>query len=183
MKFSMRFRKGVTLIELLIVISIIGIMTGISIVSLSGGRIEKELQAEANHLVAIIREAQNNALTGKQPTAGTTVCGWGLYVSTDDPQTNYIMYYNAESDCLAADKYYDFGASPISGNYSLKNGVKFDPAGITTKDTYFTIPHATPYEDGLDFDGNLQIQLIKGSRDYYVCVYQGGVVEAEKNGC
>lgn len=168
--------------ELLIVISIVGIMLTVSLISMSQGRIEKELQVEANQLMAVIREAQNNALTGKK--ASDNVCGWGIYVSaaaTDD----YEMYYNTTTNCSSDTKNYDSGGvSNILGNYSLKNGVTF-PASGGKKDIYFTIPHAIPYDDGGAITGNIQIQLTKGDRDYYVCVYEGGLIEAKKSesGC
>ena len=58
-------KKAFTLIELLIVIAIIGIMSSVVFVSMQNSKTETELKVAAREVAAAIREAQNNALTGK----------------------------------------------------------------------------------------------------------------------
>lgn len=67
-------QKGVTLIEMMVVIAIVGIMTSVTLVSLSGAKVRKELQAAGNELASVLREQRNNALTGNVGT-GNDSCG------------------------------------------------------------------------------------------------------------
>jgi len=109
-------RKGFSLMELLIVIAIIGIMTAVLLVNLSGSRSQKQVEAAAREVAAAIREAQNNALTGKNVTTGCS----------------YIFTYNSGSS--------SYGISSCSNiNYTLSNGVIFNNGNNFT----FSVPFGT----------------------------------------
>lgn len=74
--------SGFTLIEVVIVIAIVGISSGIILASMtSSQRVERETETAARKFAALVREAQNDALTGKQLVASTDPCyyqiGWG----------------------------------------------------------------------------------------------------------
>jgi prepilin-type N-terminal cleavage/methylation domain-containing protein len=102
---TFRYLKGVTLIELLVVIAIIGIMTSVTIVSLSGARTNKALETAAREVASVVREEQNNALTGKNLDANSQ-CGidW-------------------------ADSSSDYSARCPDRSYTLDGGVRFSGAG------------------------------------------------------
>jgi prepilin-type N-terminal cleavage/methylation domain-containing protein len=119
---KLKNKKGMSLIELIVVIGIIGIMATVSIVSLTKARNETAVEGELDKLVAVIREAQNYALTGKQ---ASSEC-YKYQVSTVSP------------------KVYKLGNSPgpgctINSSFNLENGVKFKETSNLT----FENPHAT----------------------------------------
>ena len=69
-------RKGFTLIEILVVVAIIGIAAGIILVSVGSGRTQKEVEGDARRLVGMLRELQNDALSGKQVVSGRVSCAF-----------------------------------------------------------------------------------------------------------
>jgi prepilin-type N-terminal cleavage/methylation domain-containing protein len=112
----MKNRQGVTLIELLTVIAIIGIMTAVTIVYLGGAKNDKAVETAAREVASAVREAQNYALTGKNASN----CIDGYTFNYTESSSNYSIR----------------GCSDIS--YTLKNGVTFNGDGIIN----FSIPNA-----------------------------------------
>jgi type II secretory pathway pseudopilin PulG len=113
----MKNLRGVTLMELTVIIAIIGIMTVVAMVSLSGAKNSKAVETAAREVAAAVREAQNYAITGKNAKGGCS----------------YSFSYTALSS-----GYNISGCSDIS--YTLKNGVLFGAAGGSIS---FSIPSAT----------------------------------------
>lgn len=86
-------KKAFTLIELLIVIAIIGIMSSVVFVSMQNSKTETELKTAAREVAAAIREAQNNALTGKMIDGEIA----GLFDIVPSDSTNgYQMKYQTK---------------------------------------------------------------------------------------
>lgn len=89
-------QKGFTLIELLVVIGIIGIMTSVGLVSINESRKSKELEIETRRVVAVIREAQNNAFSGKN----ADVCDyWRFRYNVDDNDRKFRIRGVGDSSC------------------------------------------------------------------------------------
>lgn len=92
------FKKGFTLVELLIVISIIIFSASISFDRYLTGEKQLKLERSANKLVQDIRRTQNMALAsraiGEQP-----ISGYGIYFELDKPD-QYIIFANTDSDYL-----------------------------------------------------------------------------------
>lgn len=154
-------KKAFSLVELMVIIGIIGIMSSVVIVSLQRGRVEKELETSAREVSAAIREAQNNALTGK---SASSTC------------SDYYFTYIAGST-------YTVGGSPNScpsTSYALKNGVTFESGGSF----YFRIPFGgvelvTPLDEF-----PVDIKLLKGDdSEYHICVNGAGAVTEQKGDC
>jgi prepilin-type N-terminal cleavage/methylation domain-containing protein len=121
-------RKGVTLIELLIVVGIIAVATGASLVGYNRFQENQSLRAAAYRLVSDLRLAQQKALAGEKPsgwcTSGT-LTGWRVvFTSTTD--------YNIEGICSDLTTRIDrsgklpYGATTTSGTsvtfYPLTGG-------------------------------------------------------------
>ncbi len=154
----MRKNAGFTLIELLIVISIVSVGASIMLVTFGNNQIRRELEGNAREVVGLVREAQNNALTGKQTVAATTPCRYQVSWSGSGYSMTY-WYKNASELCTQT--------SPVS-SYVLKNGVAFSGAD----NFYFTLPHAT-----LNFgSGSMAIVLTKQGISRVVCVYATGLI-------
>ncbi len=174
--------KGFSLMELMAVCAIIGIMTAVALVYISrSSRSSKEVELAAREVAVSIREAQNNALGGKQPSAlaeGEIACGHGFYVAANG-DSDYKIFYNLKpvgADCSTAVKTY-------SGNdyidYSLSSGVQFSAGSGAI---YFDSPHGNVYRNGVPA-GTITITVSKDSNNYNICVYPSGNVVESKNPC
>jgi Tfp pilus assembly protein FimT len=85
--------NGFSLIELMVILAIIVIMTGVSIVSLSPSRRYQALKAAQDEVTASIKLAQSYALQGRTVSGISRVCGYGFKFTNE---TDYqIFYYTA----------------------------------------------------------------------------------------
>ncbi len=161
-------KKAFTLLELMIVCSIIGIMTAAIIVSLINSQIKKEVEIEARIVAAAIREAQNYALTGKTTQAGDLPCKYRFTSNSGDGSYKIRYYYhtNANSDC---------GNERIYAVYSLKNKVSF----AASRDFYFTVPHGIPSPSPFS---TVTVTVRKSTSVYNICVYPSGLVKEKGTG-
>ncbi len=74
MAFSFKNHRGFSFMEMIVVIAIIMIMTVVMLVMSMQDRERKKYQAAGREITAMIRETQNNALTGKQFVADELPC-------------------------------------------------------------------------------------------------------------
>lgn len=187
-KCKEKTKKAFSLMELLIITAVISIMTVASLVYLGGQKEDKELEVEANKMASAIREAQNNALTGKQPDNASVACGHGFYFDNDGtlPSSNieYKIFFNSDSSgCGAAGRNYDEASSNTYIKYELGNNVEFNSS--LAMSIYFTVPHGKIFDNAENAILTAQTITLKGrSGDTYnVCIYPGGKIEAKESGC
>jgi len=159
-------KKGFTLVELMIVMAIVGIMTAVTIVSLSGARDRKAAEGEARKFAAVVREVQNYALTGKQLGTGLVTCSVGMNAIASGATSYGIFYtYRSGDDCNTS-------ASNAFVTNTISNGVAFSSAANAFS---FSVPRGE-----INLGGNpdpIPIQLSKGSATYTVCIYRSGRIE------
>lgn len=148
---------GFTLIELLIVLAIVSLGASILIVSFGSSQIQRELESNAREVVGMVREAQNNALTGKQFMTNTTPCRFRVSWSETGYSMTYL-YKDSSDECTQT--------YPVA-SAALKNGVTFNGSGSFD----FTLPHAA-----LSGSGNVLITLMKQGKSRTVCVYDTGLI-------
>lgn len=157
------FRKGLTLIELIIVIAIIGIMTAVTYVSLRNLKPTKKAEVSAREIGALLRQVQNDAVSGKM-IGGTTACRFVLYLANNGSNLNYSGRYVFGQDAAACNA--NGQTQYMSGSVS---GVNVD----STKTISYFVPHG-------DVTGGGKILLTTtdgSSRQYTVCVNSRGNVE------
>ncbi len=156
-------------------------MTAVALVYLGGSsRSGKEVEFAAREVAASIREAQNNALAGKQPVAGAIACGHGFYFAANG-DSDYKIFYNPKTgaDCSTASKTHDAGSDDYI-DYSLPSGVQFSAGSGAL---YFDSPHGNIYRNGASLGITLNIKIVKDSQKYNICVYPSGNVTESKTGC
>jgi prepilin-type N-terminal cleavage/methylation domain-containing protein len=174
--------RGFTLVELMVVMAMTAIMISVTIVSLSGSRDRKVVEGEARKFAAVVREAQNYALTGKQfyvdhdsnpltplESRGVT-CSVGIGDIGATEGAYVVTYtYRGLTDCATTPVVGD----PDVATNILSNGVRFSS---TTSAFNFSVPRG---ETGLG--STLRIELSKGTdpnkKIYSVCIYPTGRVE------
>jgi len=171
---------GFSFIELMVVIAIIGIVSAMTLVSLSKSRAQKDVLSNARTLAATIREAQNYALTGKNinvNVAGNVPCEFHVTATGTSykvEQKNVV----AAGGCAAA---YTAGTT-----VPLLNGVS-----VSTTEVRFAVPRGDPKNgSGADLTtGNLIVdfKLTKGAgasaASAHVCIYPFGRIEEQLVSC
>jgi type II secretory pathway pseudopilin PulG len=86
----MKKRLGFVLIELIVVMDMLGLITGMLTVSLLGSQRRAALTATVDTLVADIRSQQTKAMTGSS-TGGVIPAGYGILFQSD----KYILFQGA----------------------------------------------------------------------------------------
>ncbi len=92
--------KGFTMVELLVVVSIIAIMTGALIPSFSAYTRNQELRQAQEQIVNDLYNVQNNAMSGKKGNnSSSVVTHWGLKFVANS--SDYVYLTRATSQTLA----------------------------------------------------------------------------------
>lgn len=99
------FLTGFTLIEALLVISIIGILSAIVIPNYQGASRQLALERSAHKLAQDIRSAGEMAMSARELAGGEVTAGYGIYTSTASSVTSYILY--ADRQATKDEKYTD----------------------------------------------------------------------------
>jgi len=152
-KIGMRSIDAFTLIEMVIVIAIVGIITLILIVSLGGGRIQREVETNAREFASVLKEAQNYALTGKQVGSGIT-CRFDVVWAGSSYHLDAVA--KSGSTCTGT-------PAPIA-TYTLKQGVSFQSPGSAS----FVLPWASTTAK--------MVRFTKSSLAYTVCLDSNGSI-------
>lgn len=168
--------------EAMIVIAIIGIMTAATIVSMVESKKNKQLETDVRKIVAVVREAQNYALSGKQPHPSPVkkACGFGvIHGGSLGTEKKYAIFYNFidnSDDCADAPKG-DTGnpaKTRMLSTFDLGGADRF--GGVSDNHVYFEIPRAVPYVDGESVSiGKFQITN-DGVEFFNICISESGMI-------
>jgi len=155
--------SGFTLIELLVSVGIIALISGLFLTNYRKGGKNAELQAAAAKMASDIRLAQDNALGAKEFSAGSILCGWGVYLNESSP-SSYIIFADlaSDQDCSKASRARDPGED--SETVFLPSGITiYDISGGTFGNVVFAPPDPIVYINGNENSGNLAITLKSSS--------------------
>lgn len=166
-------KDGFSLLEVIIVLSIISIMTIAGIAKLQSGRNETYVESSALEVVAAIREAQNNALTGRIPNPGSAdpdvPCDYVFQPKNGSDSSYEIAYHYRDGAGICTEG----TATKVYATYHLKNGVTINNFTAIT----FSIP------SGSANIGSSIILSKNGNNPDNVCVDQAGSIRESKDPC
>jgi Tfp pilus assembly protein FimT len=114
-------QKGATLVELLVMVSIVAILTVLMVPNYRSGDSHLALQRSASKLAQDIRRAEEMAVSAKECAAcGGVPRGYGIYLTAG--ATSYYLYADT-FPAAAANEKYDSGQDVIVETISLEKGV------------------------------------------------------------
>lgn len=158
--------RGFTLIEVLIVITIVSMMTGVVFSVANRDRGPKEVEAAANQVVSILRGLQNDAINGKL-IDGDPVCEFIFQPTT-------AVYLLTENDCGSPPENLLWNSFEFANNNG-NNRIKISGSTISFKAPRGEVSAGS-------------IMVTNGTDSHYVCVVGGGAaggsnIYAKKTGC
>jgi len=177
-----QFKKGFTLLELIVVIAIIAIMTIVMLVTMFEDRENRELAAAARGVTAAIREAQNNALAGLS-RGDEFICMSVL--NFDKTPNRYVVRKwkkdpssgNCNFNDNVASYYFDYDVERMIEDGDIGR-LQFSVPHGDIKVNLVTTPSATTGANPLTGTG--QIRLHKrdsgSAKVFYVCIHPSGQI-------
>lgn len=140
---------GFSLMETMVVLSIIMLLSTMTLVSFSGVNDAVALRRERFKLALAIREAQNASLSVRQITGGVTAPAYGVRMGVNDD--TYFLFAD-----IAGNNVYDWGVDPQIGNErKFEGGIKIDSmAGqLISSPSVANAVFASPEADARLFQG------------------------------
>jgi prepilin-type N-terminal cleavage/methylation domain-containing protein len=165
----MKNEKGFSLIEVLMVTVFIGIMSAVTIVSMTASRTKKQVETTSREVSVAIREAQNDALTGKKTNNTHLPCDYKFnYVNSTTYTVSYDYHTAGNASCAS---------TQVLATYIIKDGVSLTNFG--TGSIIFSVPFAGI--SGLGGSDPMPVVVSKGGFSYAVCVSSSGNIWEKAN--
>jgi len=176
----MNSQKGFSLIEMIIVASIIGILATTLVLNFRAGSKETALRQVAQQIASDVRRTQTMALSVKR-YEGETRCGYGMTQVDDQTYQIYVGPNSRDVDCHEiTEKNFGTGDQIIETVKLLDSQIKI--VGIFP-DIFFEPPNPTTYIDNNDLVASeepAKIILTTDTEDRKtISVYPSGLVEVE----
>ena len=166
---------GYTLLEVMLILVIIGLLSGVVLANYKLGAKRSDLQLATRLLASNLRRAEQLALSTKQENGGVIPCGYGVHFDTLN--SSYFLYASkdgAETGCTSDNKIYDSGEQ-FESVINLPIDITF--FSPMPADIFFEPPHPTVYFDG-EFDVSENVKLTTdGIKITTVEVNRFGLVE------
>lgn len=174
-------QKGFTLIEVLVVLTVMSFLSGILIIYSRGGEQQVISFKEQARLVSGILRAKSLAIQTFQTQE--KVCGYGIHFETS-PYNKYVIFreikgVDPNNPCGANNRRYDLGEEFEPAVNLGDSGIKLDQA--TIGDVFFLPPDPKIYFDGLPASGEAKITLMTGdgASSAVVLIGPGGQVSTQ----
>jgi len=144
-------KRAFTLIEILITISIMGILGGFLMAYNSTSRRQVALYVEASKIAQVIFRAKAFAITtlSQNPLPGQKNCGYGVHINYGTPATYDIFIYGTfpvNFNCLSIPSMpapaIDKSKTVAVNSYTLDPNLTFDPSRSDKMDYVLFIPPA-----------------------------------------
>jgi len=131
-------KNGFTLLEILVVISIIIILTGIVLLNYRTTGQQLAIQRAAFKLAADIRRTQEMAMSAKElPGTGIPIGGYGVYLQNAN-DISYLIY--ADTNPASGNEQYDAGGDTVVETINLEQGVKISSVSPSSLSVNFKPP-------------------------------------------
>ena len=138
-KRQSKTQRGFTLFEMMVVITIMGILIVLFISRYQSGQDSTRLQLAAQQLISNIRLAQSMAISGVEPAVQSKVGGYAIMFNPHSPFDSFISY-SLYLNTATNDPIY---GCP-SGIWALQNTYEF-PAGINVDITGMSCASGCPF--------------------------------------
>ena len=173
------FKKGFTFLEVIIIVAIVFVMTAVMLSMSYKDRDKKEISSVARHVVASIRETQNNALTGKQKENDKLPCAFRLEFTGNSYQMKY-QSREIDGDCEDGyNNFFDPIILPPKASFEIYiyggSGWEGPLSGARTID--FDVPYGLVTIDGGSGYKGMEIDIVENGKRYVICVHSTGLVE------
>lgn len=173
------FQKGLTLIELMAVVTMIVIVTGIVFANYGIGRDSLALERAGQKLYQDFRLAINVAMAGS-----TDFKGMGIYfnTSTDADRRKYIMYKNMNLDPTIWNRTGNYTDTVINIEPGVEIGSISSGSPLTAATIYFKSPYPTTYLNStptrIPSSISIQLRMISDhNRTRTVTVNSSGMID------
>ncbi|HVN26044.1 MAG TPA: prepilin-type N-terminal cleavage/methylation domain-containing protein [Candidatus Paceibacterota bacterium] len=114
-------RKGFTLLELVVVVSIMVVVGAAVVVDFSGSSQEADLNSATRQIGTLLRQAQSDSLSEKQGAR------WGVHFDNTNPNTPfYSLFYTRNGSYLSGNEV---------GHYALPSDMCYDSSTVPTGGT------------------------------------------------
>lgn len=165
------FKKGFTLIEILVVVAITTVLTGVGVANYQDIREVNRVVADTTLGMIAIRDAQNNALAPNPREipgfpANEQICAYGVYFveGTNQVETYYVSSDPAVARCGDASISLDYASGTPLEQYVFE-GSEINLASGSEISLWFETPFARGGSDRLSNTGDTFDVTIANSRD------------------
>ncbi len=112
-------KRGFTLFEMMVVLSIISIMAILVLVRFREGEKQYALDQAAQRLAVDLREAQGRAVSGADP--GFAIAGYGIFINSANSYSLFLGTDKDSNNCPIADSYSTIKTVNLTNTISIDN--------------------------------------------------------------
>jgi|GEM_PF-3710516 len=171
-------RKGFTLIEVLLVIFIMFLSVGIVLSSFKDTKPIDEVEAATRRISALVREAQNNSLSGKQQMDGGTlsnICRNAIEWDGNSSDSTSFTLFSYKSAPPSACDVSNGRIDSRTETFKKVNVETFVPANSAI---FFNVPNGNASVSGFTFPVQFKVvSTVRSEIFALVCVYSNGRIE------
>ena len=155
MEFRLSRRRGFTLLEIIVSVSILLLLSGLFIVNYNGFSSSQNVKQAASGLMANLQAARTRAAVGAKPSTCDTLIGYNVAFLNEST-------YTVQALC-------DSGTAGDIQTYTLPTGVLFFP--VPADITFYALNHGTKSDETITLEGNNVTMTVSVLASGVVSVY------------